>query len=186
MQFGFAQGEVEATIFDLRAGALFNNFNILVAQLKNTTARNPRRGIDAKKAIGMFNINPINVPIMGVVENMAYFVAPGDTVRHDIFGSGLKLLVATPLLVEGGPDAFMLAGLFDLTPSEARVAQSLAAGIGTGAAASRLGLSRETVRSHVKAILAKTNTRGQAELAALLGSARLGRKGRADEGEREV
>src|SRR6186997_2716748 len=44
---------------------------------------------DAKKALGMFNIHPINVPIIGVVENMAYFTPkelPNN--KYYIFGSG--------------------------------------------------------------------------------------------------
>ena len=51
--------------------------------------------IDARKAVAMFQ--KTNVPILGIVENMAYFVAPGDTVRHDIFGSGGGAKEATRL-----------------------------------------------------------------------------------------
>jgi ATP-binding protein involved in chromosome partitioning len=42
--------------------------------------------IDARKAVAMFQ--KTNVPILGLVENMAYFIAPGESVRHEIFGSG--------------------------------------------------------------------------------------------------
>jgi ATP-binding protein involved in chromosome partitioning len=42
--------------------------------------------IDARKAVGMFH--KTNVPILGIVENMSYFVVPGETLRHEIFGSG--------------------------------------------------------------------------------------------------
>lgn len=41
---------------------------------------------DAKKAKIMFD--KVNVPILGVVENMAYFMIPGTGERHDIFSSG--------------------------------------------------------------------------------------------------
>lgn len=45
---------------------------------------------DAKKAIAMFGQAQIKVPIIGLVENMSYFVAPGQTDepqnRHYIFG----------------------------------------------------------------------------------------------------
>jgi ATP-binding protein involved in chromosome partitioning len=30
----------------------------------------------------------LNVPILGVIENMSYFAVPGTNQRHDIFGSG--------------------------------------------------------------------------------------------------
>ena len=30
----------------------------------------------------------VNVPVLGLVENMSYFVSPSDGKRYDIFGSG--------------------------------------------------------------------------------------------------
>ncbi|CAN5125697.1 iron-sulfur cluster carrier protein ApbC [soil metagenome] len=42
--------------------------------------------IDARKAAMMFE--KVNVPVLGFVENMSYFVSPGDGVRHNIFGIG--------------------------------------------------------------------------------------------------
>ena len=42
--------------------------------------------IDARKAATMFQ--KVNVPIIGLVENMSYFLCPSDGVRYDIFGSG--------------------------------------------------------------------------------------------------
>src|ERR1700720_707635 len=42
--------------------------------------------IDARKASTMFE--KVNVPVLGLIENMSYFVSPGDGKRYDIFGSG--------------------------------------------------------------------------------------------------
>ena len=42
--------------------------------------------LDVRKAIGMFQ--KLNVPLLGVVENMSYFVAPDTGRRYDIFGEG--------------------------------------------------------------------------------------------------
>ena len=42
--------------------------------------------IDARKGIAMFN--RVDVPILGIVENMSYFVCPDCGGRHDIFASG--------------------------------------------------------------------------------------------------
>ena len=42
--------------------------------------------MDVKKAIRMFQT--VNVPILGVVENMSYFTPPGSTDRYEIFGKG--------------------------------------------------------------------------------------------------
>src|SRR5713101_4925678 len=42
--------------------------------------------IDARKAATMFD--KVNVPVLGLIENMSYFTCPGDGKRYDIFGSG--------------------------------------------------------------------------------------------------
>ena len=42
--------------------------------------------IDARKAVGMFG--KVNVPILGIIENMSYFVCPSDGVSYHIFGKG--------------------------------------------------------------------------------------------------
>src|SRR5213592_3194559 len=42
--------------------------------------------LDVRKAIGMFQ--KLNVPLLGVVENMSHFVAPDTGRRYDIFGEG--------------------------------------------------------------------------------------------------
>src|SRR5574338_197590 len=40
----------------------------------------------AVKAFGMFQ--KLNIPIMGVIENMSYFICPNCTTKHYIFGKG--------------------------------------------------------------------------------------------------
>ncbi len=42
--------------------------------------------LDVKKAIRMFQT--VNVPILGVVENMAWFTPPGHTEKYHLFGEG--------------------------------------------------------------------------------------------------
>ena len=42
--------------------------------------------IDARKASAMFA--KVNVTVLGIVENMSFFVSPSDGKRYDIFGSG--------------------------------------------------------------------------------------------------
>ena len=41
---------------------------------------------DVRKAINMFE--QVHIPVLGVVENMSYFVCPNCSERHEIFGSG--------------------------------------------------------------------------------------------------
>jgi ATP-binding protein involved in chromosome partitioning len=42
--------------------------------------------IDARKASSMFK--KVNVPVLGIIENMSYFLCPSDGQRYDIFGNG--------------------------------------------------------------------------------------------------
>jgi ATP-binding protein involved in chromosome partitioning len=42
--------------------------------------------IDARKAASMFT--KVNVPLLGIVENMSYFLCPSDGVSYPIFGQG--------------------------------------------------------------------------------------------------
>ncbi len=42
--------------------------------------------IDARKGLNMFR--KVDVPVLGIVENMSYFVCPDCGSRHDIFGHG--------------------------------------------------------------------------------------------------
>jgi DNA-binding CsgD family transcriptional regulator len=57
-----------------------------------------------------------------------------------------------------------LRQLYGLTPAEARLASLLAEGVGLPEAAAQLGITRETAKSTLHAIFAKTDTRRQAEL----------------------
>jgi ATP-binding protein involved in chromosome partitioning len=43
---------------------------------------------DVVKSIGMFQLEAIDVPVLGVVENMSGFVAPDTGLSYDIFGQG--------------------------------------------------------------------------------------------------
>ena len=61
--------------------------------------------IDARKGLQMFQ--RVNVPVLGIVENMSYFVCDGCDKRHALFGQGgaertarelgTELLVQIPL-----------------------------------------------------------------------------------------
>jgi ATP-binding protein involved in chromosome partitioning len=64
--------------------------------------------IDARKASAMFA--KVNVEVLGIIENMSYFLSPSDGKRYDIFGSGggareaarlkVPLLGSVPLDIE--------------------------------------------------------------------------------------
>lgn len=81
------------------------------------------------------------------------------------------ILIAIPVVARKGPGADLLQALFNLTPAEARVAQAIAQRQTTGAIAADLGLSPETVRSQMKAALAKCGAARNIDLAAMLAGA---------------
>ena len=65
--------------------------------------------------------------------------------------------------------------LYRLTPAEAKLAKALAAGQSLSEAAEELSVGQSTLRSHLKSIFVKTQTKRQSELVRLfmLGPARL-------------
>ena len=87
---------------------------------------------------------------------------------NDVFGAGHVLLFFTDLAAPSAPSGTLLGAVFHLTPAEARLAVCLAEGSGISSASAMLGISRETARSQLRAVFAKTGTHRQAELTALL------------------
>jgi len=92
---------------------------------------------------------------------------PVTAFGSDLFSSGRVILLLTDLTAPLWPEATQLCAAFGLTVAEAKLAAKLASGSGIDKAAASLGVSRETARTQLKAVFAKTNTRRQAELAAL-------------------
>ena len=87
---------------------------------------------------------------------------------QDIFSRSVAILVVTPVQRAAAPSAAIVKGLFDLTPAEARVACGIGEAKSVEMLAAAIGVSRETVRVQLKAVLAKTGLGRQAELANLL------------------
>ncbi len=93
---------------------------------------------------------------------------PVTAFGSDLFSSGRVILLLTDLRSPRQPNSTHLCAAFGLTAGEARLAASVASGVGVDGAAASLGVSRETARTQLKAVFAKTNTSRQAELAGLL------------------
>ena len=80
--------------------------------------------LDAVKAIAMFR--RVNIDVLGMVENMSFFLCPNCAARHDIFGSGgarrraaelgVPFLGELPLCIElrAAADAGKVGAAFDL------------------------------------------------------------------------
>jgi DNA-binding CsgD family transcriptional regulator len=89
---------------------------------------------------------------------------------RDLFASCAGVLVLTPIAAPQAPPVELVQSLFDLTPAEARVARSLAAGDTLDEIAAVGSVSRNTVRTQVRGVLEKTGCRRQAEVVALFSS----------------
>lgn len=95
-------GELDYLVVDLPPGT--GDIHITVSQtfpvtgaVIVTTPQNVALA-DAKKGIGMFMMNAINVPLLGIVENMSYFTpAELPDNRYYIFGQGGGQKLATQL-----------------------------------------------------------------------------------------
>ncbi len=93
-----AWGELDYMVIDLPPGT--GDIHLTLVQLVPVTAAivvtTPQEvaKADVVKAIGMFNMPQINVPILGIVENMSYFTPPElPDNKYYLFGKdgGLKL-----------------------------------------------------------------------------------------------
>jgi DNA-binding CsgD family transcriptional regulator len=92
-----------------------------------------------------------------------------------VFPGAAAILIVIPVLPRPVPNPEILRGLFGLSPAEARVARGIATRQTIDVIADRCGVSRETVRSQLKTVLAKTGTKRQVDLAVLLAGLRLGK-----------
>jgi DNA-binding CsgD family transcriptional regulator len=95
-------------------------------------------------------------------------VLPIKRDARDLFQNSLVLLVATPIGSSQVPPGGLLAGLFDLSPAEDRLARGLVGGMSVQECAAAFGVSPETIRSQIKSIFAKTGTTRQSDLVQLL------------------
>ncbi len=99
---------------------------------------------------------------------MVLHLMPITRSAHDIFGQSFALLMMTPVTSDRAPSIDLLRSLFDLTPSEARVARGVATGKTAEEIAQDGGVSITTVRTQLRKVLEKTGCARQAEVAALL------------------
>jgi len=99
---------------------------------------------------------------------MVAHVIPIRLSARDIFLRCAAVMAIMPVAAPQAPPVELVQSLFDLTPAEARVARSLASGKTVEDIASDGGVSLNTVRTHVRGVLAKTGCDRQAEVVALL------------------
>ncbi len=90
-------GELDVLVVDMPPGT--GDVQLSLAQLVPVqgavvvTTPQEVAAADVRKAINMFE--QVGVPLLGVVENMSYFVCSSCDTRHEIFGSGAGDALAT-------------------------------------------------------------------------------------------
>ena len=94
-------------------------------------------------------------------------VVPVRRQAHDIFGSTSAIVILSEPKSQTA-DATLIHSLFDLTPAEIAVAQSIAAGLTVNQIAQSTGRSVTTIRNQLKSAMEKTGSARQVELALLI------------------
>jgi DNA-binding CsgD family transcriptional regulator len=77
-------------------------------------------------------------------------------------------MFVTPVTRQQAPQVELIEALFDLTPTEARIAGAVVAGKSVATIARAHGVTQNAVRMHLKSVFAKTGLGRQAELVSLL------------------
>ncbi len=109
----------------------------------------------------------VEIQRAGRLPLLAHLLRLDRSIRPSLDGASLLLIAFDPE-IRPTPQADLLTRMFDLTVTEAEVAVGIAGGKRLDAIAAERGSKVETVRVHSKKVFAKTRTRGQVELAALL------------------
>ena len=121
-------------------------------------------GQQAKSFVG----RSIPVPGDGDRPPLVAHLLPLRGAGRDIFTGASLLLYLTPLAASKAPDVKLLEVLFDLTPTEARIAGLLVEGQSVAMIARAQAVTENTVRMHLKSVFTKTGVKRQAELVSLL------------------
>jgi DNA-binding CsgD family transcriptional regulator/PAS domain-containing protein len=134
------------------------------AQLQSLIAQAVQPGAPTSKmriALRRANAPPLVVEAMQVTSGIA-----------ELFLDSAALLMIEGARPRGILSNDLVGQAFALTPKEARLAALLGTGRELSDAAFEMGVAKETARTHLKAIFAKTDTNRQAELVSLLAALR--------------
>lgn len=116
-------------------------------------------------------VRAIPVPAADARPPIILHVIPVRGPASDLLPGVLAIVIAAPVAFCDIPSVAVLQGLFNMTPAEARVTRAVAQRCTIAETARRLELSQETVRSQLKAALAKTGLSRKLDLAVMLTSA---------------
>ncbi|CEJ14957.1 helix-turn-helix transcriptional regulator [Phreatobacter sp. AB_2022a] len=157
-------GDVAGTLLSTAFGGVALAHPSANRLLQDAVARLAARGGPA--------VASIPIPAVDDMPAMVAHVLPLRGAVQDVFAQGEVLVALTTVNTSNlVPSASVLTGLFDLTPSEVRLATQLAHGTSLKSAAAACGIAFSTARSYLERIFVKTGVRQQSQLVALLKSA---------------
>lgn len=167
----FANAEAEQTIaradgLHLSRGRLVLADPDLQQRLMGAVARMAARRLDGECPY-LHVQRPSGAPALTLCVAPAPAVDRTVTARH--CAGAATLFVTDPLSLSVLPAPALLADRFGLTATEAEVARLAAMGRGLTFVAETLGVSLNTVRTHLKVVYGKTDVNQQAGLARLIG-----------------
>lgn len=118
----------------------------------------------------------MGIPVAGMAYQaagaaaVAYLLPLKHSAIRSAFSPAVAAIFIATALSHHAPPAGVLACVFDLTPSEARVMQMVGVGCSTAATAAELGVSETTVKTHLAKVYSKTGVTRQAQLVQLVSS----------------
>lgn len=146
--------------FGIRNGRLWTAATSSMAKLDRFM-----RDIEHAKSIG----GPLPAPIVIARRGTPCLLIeamPVTSAGNDIFEGCRAILMVSDLAHPSITDKALLSIVFGLTNAEARLAAAICQGHDLNTAANTFGVSRQTLRSQLKSVFAKTGSRRQAELVA--------------------
>jgi DNA-binding CsgD family transcriptional regulator len=151
------------TSFHFRQGCLIPRHRMSAAPFKAMISG----AVAAKKPHETRPIAAVKIPTLDQ-RTLIAVAAPLEGRAHDIFKWAKAVLMLIDPDGELNLDARLLMQIFGLTRKQATLAKALSSGRDLDECSLDLEISKETARTHLSAIFAKTGTRRQAELATLL------------------
>ena len=171
--------EADGTILYANGSAeeMFSAYGPILSRKGVLQTQNPAAGgalldaiASAANADALLGSRGIGLPISaaGRPPAVAYVLPLSEgTARAAFRPACAAVFVSTTTAASPLPEAVLIT-LFDLTPAEARVLLKIGGGVATSGTALSLGISENTLKTHLKHIYAKTSTGRQADLVKLV------------------
>jgi DNA-binding CsgD family transcriptional regulator/PAS domain-containing protein len=161
---GQADAMLTAEAHVMSAGGVLTTSNPLMASALSDAIS---RTTGASSDLGGRGIG-IPVSVAGQLPAMAYVLPLRASATRASFSPAVAAVFIASRVTAVPPAQDVLATLYDLTPSEARVMLKIGEGIGLGPTADALGISENTAKTHLTRIFGKTRTSRQTEIVSIV------------------